>query len=59
MGSKEKNRERDYNEDEINGKHHFKFKQSYKHKKMYRNLDNVLKKKDLKQLAEIDYDDYR
>jgi len=59
MGSKEKNREREPYEEDLNGKHFHKFKQSSKHKKMYRNLDNVLKKKDLKQLAEIDYDDYR
>jgi len=54
-----KDKRKDFGDDELNNKHYFKFKQSSKSKKMYRNLDNVLKKKSLKELAEIDYDDYR
>jgi len=58
MNKKDNNRSREY-DDETNGKHYYKFKQSTKNRKLYRSLDNVLKKKSLKELAEIDYDDYR
>ena len=54
MGKKDNNR-REY-DDETNGKHHFKFKQLTKNRKLYRNIDNVLKKKSLKELEELEYD---
>lgn len=54
MGKKDNNR-REY-EDETNGKHYYKFKQSTKNRKLYRNIDNVLKKKSLKELEELEYD---
>lgn len=56
--NKKDNRSREYEEESI-GKHYYKFKQSTKNRKLYRNLDLVLKKKSLKELSEIDYDDYR
>jgi hypothetical protein len=58
MSKKDNTRTREY-EEESNGKHYYKFKQSTKSRKLYRNLDTVLKKKSLKELAELDYDDYR
>jgi len=54
MGKKDNNR-REY-DDETNGKHYYKFKQSTKNRKLYRNIDTVLKKKSLKELEELEYD---
>ena len=54
MGKKDNNR-REF-DDETKGKHYYKFKQSTKNRKLYRNIDNVLKKKSLKELEELEYD---
>lgn len=52
----DKRRRRD---DEVEEKHVYKLKQSFENRKMYRNIDNVLKKKDLQELKNLEYDDYR
>ena len=46
-------------DDEVEDKHAYKVKQSFQERKMYRNIDNVLKKKDLRELKNLEYDDYR
>lgn len=46
-------------DDELDERHEFKLKQSFQNRKMYRNIDNALKKKDLQQLKNLEYDDYR
>lgn len=46
-------------DDEVEEKHVYKLKQSFQNRKMYRNIDNVLKKKDLQELKNLEYDDYR
>jgi len=54
MSKKSNNRNKE--DDEFNSKHYFKFKQSTKNRKLYRNIDNVLKKKSLRELEELEYD---
>lgn len=46
-------------DDEVEEKHVYKLKQSFENRKMYRNIDNVLKKKSLQELKNLEYDDYR
>lgn len=46
-------------EEEVQERHVYKLKQSFQDRKMYRNIDNVLKKKDLQELKNLEYDDYR
>ena len=46
-------------DDEVEEKHVYKLKQSFENRKMYRNIDNVLKKKNLQDLKNLEYDDYR
>jgi cation transport regulator ChaB len=46
-------------DDEVEEKHVHKLKQSFENRKMYRNIDNVLKKKSLQELKNLEYDDYR
>ena len=46
-------------DDEVEDKHAYKVKLSFQERKMYRNIDNVLKKKNLQDLKNLEYDDYR
>ena len=46
-------------DDEVEDKHAYKVKQSFQERKMYRNIDNALKKKTLQDLKNLEYDDYR
>ena len=46
-------------DDELNSHHVYKLKQSFQDRKMYRNIDNALKKKTLQDLKNLEYDDYR
>jgi hypothetical protein len=46
-------------DDDYDSHHVYKLKQSFQDRKMYRNIDNVLKKKDLRELKNLEYDDYR
>lgn len=50
---------RNRRDDEVGERHVHKLKQSFQDRKMYRNIDNVLKKKDLRELKNLEYDDYR
>lgn len=50
---------RNKRDEEVREKHVHKLKQSFENRKMYRNIDNVLKKKDLHELKNLEYDDYR
>lgn len=40
-------------------KHFIKAKKSFEDRKLHRNIDNALKKKNWKQLSEMEYDEFR